>query len=98
MKEMDLKAFGGGKQAINRVFYMYYFFNCHCLFYFLNCHSIFYYHNCHLCILLPLLSFSFSMYVHRELVHKGAVLPAFAPAYFDTYFDPDDKDFIFTKL
>ena len=24
--------------------------------------------------------------------------PAFAPAYFNTYFDPDDEDYMFTKL
>ena len=61
-------------------------------------HSLFYYLNFHFSILLSLLSFSFSRYVHHELVHKGAVSPTFAPAYFNTYFDPDDEDFMFTKL
>ena len=77
---------------------MFYFLNCHSLLYILNCHSLFSYLNCHFSILLSLLLFSFSKYVHRELVYKGAVLPAFAPSYFDTYFDPNDEDFMFTKL
>ena len=44
------------------------------------------------------MTFSFSRFIHQELVHKGAVLPAFSPAYFDTYFNLDDEDFIFMKL
>ena len=41
---------------------------------------------------------SFSRFIHRELVHKGAVSPTFASAYFDTYFDHDDEDYMFMKL
>ena len=74
------------------------FFNRHSLLYIPNCHSLLYYLYCRLSISSSLLSFSFSRFIHRELVHKGAVWPAFAPAYFDTYFDLDDKDFMFTKL
>ena len=77
---------------------LFYILNCHSLFYILNCHSLFYYLNCHFSILLSLLSFSFFKYVHREFLHKGAVSPAFAPTYFDTYLVPDAEDFMFTKL
>ena len=77
---------------------MFYFLNRHSLLYIPNCHSLLYYLNCRLSIFSSLLSFSFSRFIHQELVHKGAVLPAFAPAYFDTYFDPNNEDFMFTKL
>ena len=77
---------------------MFYFLNLHSLLYIPNCHSLLYYLNCRLSNFSSLLSFSFSRFIHRELVHKGAVLSAFAPAYFDTYFNPNDEDFMFTKL
>ena len=44
------------------------------------------------------MSFSFSRYVHQELLHKEAVSPAFTPAYFDTYMVPNAEDFIFMNL
>ena len=74
------------------------FFNRHCLLYIPNFYSLFYYLHCRLSIFSSSLSFSFSRFIHQELVHKGAVSLAFAPAYFDTYFDPDDEDYMFTKL
>ena len=77
---------------------MFYFLNRHSLLYIPNCHSLLYYLHCYLFVFSSLLSFSFSRFIHRELVHKGAISSAFAPAYFDTYFKPDDEDFIFMKL
>ena len=77
---------------------VFYFLNRHSLLYIPNCHSLFYYLHCRLSIFSSSLSFSFSRFIHRELVHKDAVLPAFALAYFDTYFDPDDNDYMFMKL
>ena len=77
---------------------MFYFLNRHSLLYIPNCHSLLYYLNYLLSIFSSSLSFSFSRFIHQELVHKGAVLLSFASVYFETYFDPNDEDFIFTKL
>ena len=77
---------------------LFYFLNYHSLLYIPNCHSLFYYLHCRLSIFYSSLSFFFSRFIHQELVHKDVVSPVFAPAYFDTYFDPNDEDYMFTKL
>ena len=48
-------------------------FNRHSLLYNPNCYSLFSYLHCRLSIFSSSLSFSFSRFIHQELVHKGVV-------------------------
>ena len=99
MKGINLRAFDGGEQAIKRVLYRCFIFLIAILYFTFLIATLYFTILIAIYLLFSsLLSFSFSRFIHQELVHKDAVLPTFAPAYFDTYFDLDDEDFMFTKL